>query len=106
MIYLGMAMAFKNNEHISILFIVNNLPPRIKYYWEQVINVLVLLFLAIAFYHGLKVTIGTFGQTYNTIPIPKGVFYLALPVGAVPSFVHVILRIFNMRKKHFIQGGK
>lgn len=106
MIFLGMAMAFKNNEHISILFVVDNLSPRVKYYWKQIVNVLVLIFLVIACYQGVRVTMGTMGQSYNTIPVPRGIFYLAFPIGAVPSFVHVLLRILVLRKEHLTQGGK
>lgn len=104
MIFLGMAMAFKNNEHIAIGFVVENLPPRAKYMLKQVIHLIILIFLIIAFYHGLKVTMGTMRQFYDTIPIPKGIFYLSFPVAAVPSFVHVLAASLTLREEH--RGGR
>lgn len=107
MIFLGVAMAFKNNEHIAIGFVVENLPLRAKYIVKQVIHLIIIVFLTVAFYHGLKVTMGTMKQFYDTIPVPKGVFYLAFPVAAVPSIVHVVVASWNLREayKEADKGG-
>lgn len=97
MIFLGAAMAFKNNEHISLTIVVGNLPPKLQYWWRQVIFAICIVFLAVGIFHGFKVVGGTWGQTYNTIPVPKGVFYLSFPLAGIPAIIHLIVQMFELK---------
>lgn len=103
MIFLGTAMAFKNHEHISINMVVDHLSPKVGYYWKQVINIIIMIFLILVVYHGMQVAMKTMGQKYNTIPLSKGVFYLSFPIAALPALVHVLHRTFKMRNDY--KGG-
>jgi TRAP-type C4-dicarboxylate transport system permease small subunit len=98
-IFLGVGMAFKNSEHMSLTFIVSNLPSKLRYFWNQAIHLVCLIFLVIAFVEGIRVTAGTWEQPYNTIPINKGLFYLSLPVGALTGFFSIVLNILNLKKE-------
>jgi len=96
MIFLGMALAFKKNEHIALEFVVGNLKPKLQYIWKQGINIICLLFMVVSTYHAIKVVQGTWSQLYNTIPIPRGLFYLSFPVAAVPTISHIIVRMVEL----------
>ncbi len=103
MIFLGTAMAFKNHEHIAINMIVDKMPPKVQYYWKQVINIIILVFLVLVVINGWAVAMKTMGQKYNTIPLTKGVFYLSFPIAAFPAFIHVLYRVLRMRNEY--KGG-
>jgi TRAP-type C4-dicarboxylate transport system permease small subunit len=89
-IFLGVGMAFKNSDHMALTFISFNLPEKTQYYWRQAIHILCMLFLIIAFVEGLRITGATWGQTYNTIPVSKGLFYCSLPAGSLAGFFNLL----------------
>lgn len=97
MIFLGTAMAFKENEHISLDFVVSNLPPKVQYYWREGIYVICIIFLLFASFNGFKVTMSTWGQSFNTIPVRKGVFYLSFSLAAIPAIVHIFVHMMELK---------
>ena len=56
-----------------------------------------IIFLAIASIHGFKVTLSTWGQSYNTIPVRKGIFYLSFSLAAIPSIIHIIVHMIELK---------
>jgi TRAP-type C4-dicarboxylate transport system permease small subunit len=104
MIFLGIAMAFKKNEHIAISFVVDNLPPKASYYLRQIINLICLAFLLVAAYHGILVTMSTMSLYYDTIPVSKGIFYLSMPISAIPASIHILVHVLRLRANY--KGGR
>lgn len=101
-IFLGMSMAFKSREHMSLTFITNALKTaKVKVIWEEAIYVVCLLFLAVAFWCGLSVAASTWYQRYNTLPfVSKGLFYLSMPVGALASWLHIFVHMADLIKEY------
>lgn len=97
-IFFGVAMAFKNNEHMSLEFVIANLKPLAEYILRQIINVVCLSFMIIGMYHATRIAARTWAQMYNTIPLPSGVFYLSFPLAAIPGISHIIMRMLTMKK--------
>ena len=97
-IFLGMSMAFKSKDHMSLTFITNALKaPRLKMVWEEAIYVICIFFLIVAFYCGLEVSLSTWYQRYNTLPaVSKGLFYLSMPVGALASIIHISVHMMDI----------
>jgi len=91
MIFLGMSMAFKRKEQISLTFLSEALPEGPRVWLNRLILIIVLIFLVISTREGLAVSQSTWYQVYNTVPISKGFFYASLPVSAVISFVHILV---------------
>jgi TRAP-type C4-dicarboxylate transport system permease small subunit len=92
-----MGLAFKQEEHMSLTLIVNNITGKLQYAWKQAIYLVCIVFLVVAFVEGLRVTGATLRQTYNTIPVSKGLFYLALPVGSVNGLLSIICNMFDLK---------
>ena len=96
-IFMGVAMAFKNNEHMSLEFVVANLKPKGEYILRQIINVICLVFIIIGIYQSIKSVRGTWGQMYNTIPLPRGMVYLSFPLAGIAGVSHIVMRILTMK---------
>ncbi len=96
-IFFGVSMAFKNNEHMSLEFVVANLKPKAQYVLRQIINVICLAFMIVGMYYSIKIVGRTWAQMYNTIPVPSGVFYLSFPLAAVPAISHIIMRMMTLQ---------
>ena len=102
-IFLGVAMAFKVNEHMNLTFIVDNLKPGKKYLAKQIIYFISLIFMVICVKEGFSIAGGTMNQYYNTIPVPKGIFYLSLPISAIPSIIHIILHMLDLKAENTVK---
>jgi C4-dicarboxylate transporter DctQ subunit len=109
MIFLGMSMAFKRKEQISLTFLSDALPEGARVWLSRVILLVLLVFLVISTKEGVAVSQSTWYQVYNTVPISKGLFYASLPVSAVISFVHILLEFLETftgsEKKETVQSG-
>jgi TRAP-type C4-dicarboxylate transport system permease small subunit len=96
-IFLGMGLAFKQGEHMSLTLIVGKLTGKLRYVWKQGICLICIVFLVIALVEGLRVMGATLAQTYNTIPVSKGLFYLALPIGSINGILSIICTMLDLK---------
>ncbi|MDO4547288.1 MAG: TRAP transporter small permease [Clostridia bacterium] len=101
-VFVGMSMTFKQKEHMALTFVTNALPPKAKAIWMSALDVIVMAFLVIAIIEGIAVTSSTMPLKYMTIPVSRGVFYMAFPVGAAFSLVHLLLHLLTRRTKDFL----
>ena len=95
-IFLGMSLAFKKGEHMSLMFLVTKLTGKAEVVWKEILYVITLVFLGIAFIESFRISFSTWYQTYNTIPFSKGLFYLSMPFGALASIIHIINLMSNL----------
>jgi TRAP-type C4-dicarboxylate transport system permease small subunit len=95
-IFFGVAMAFRTGDHMNLTFVVSHLPAKLQYIWKQGIYLICIIFFIIALKEGIAISKGTWFQSYNTIPLPVGLFYLALPVNAVPAIIHIIMKMLEL----------
>jgi TRAP-type C4-dicarboxylate transport system permease small subunit len=80
--FLGAALALEQGAHIRIDFFAKLLPPRAWLPLEVVVHLSILVFLAIATYEGLLVTLRA-GDRSPVLLVPMSVAYLALPVSGL-----------------------
>lgn len=105
-VFAGVYLAFANDEHIKLTFVLNALHKRRRAALEIIIELISLIFLLIVIWYGFQIVGRTMKQIYNTIPVPIGVFYAAFPVIAVPMVLAVvdnILRIVQSDKSKDIE---
>ncbi len=100
-IFIGMSLTFEAKEQMSLTFITNPLSPKVKAVWLDVIDFVIIVFLLIGIKEGIAITKSTWGSYYNTIPVRKGLFYLAFPIGSAISIVHLIFHILTRRPADF-----
>lgn len=98
LIFMGMAYAFKSREHMKLTFITNSLHGRTKQFWIFLIDIVCIFFLICAVFAGISISISTWPQYYNTIPLRKGLFYLSMPISGTISIIHLINYLINEQK--------
>lgn len=97
MIFLGMPMAFHKEEHMCLTFVSERLSPKVWWIYKTIIDVLLIAFLVIGLKESIAVMQSTWATLYQTIPVSKGWFYLAFPVGCAISIVHLVTLILNRK---------
>ncbi len=100
-VFIGMSMTFAAKEHMALKFVVDALKPKTRAVWTNVIDVLLIIFLIIGVVNGISVTQSTWGTFYQTIPVSRGIFYVAFPIGAAFSIVHLMYQIATCKASDF-----
>ena len=105
-IFLGAAVAIRDNSHIKVEFLVSRLPKRIRPALEVINTALIMLFLAfiaVAGFLWVKLNSGTRSPALE-LPV-NWVFYAALPVAALLGLGYAIARILGPLIRHKRKAG-
>jgi TRAP-type C4-dicarboxylate transport system permease small subunit len=105
MIFLGVAIAQKNNEHIGIDIVARVLPPRVQGVLAIFTNMLILLVLVFLFVQGISLTMKTAGLKYPAMEISRGFLYVSIPV-MMPLMAFYLIRIIVTDLRSFIREEK
>lgn len=108
MIFLGVAIAQKNSEHIGIDILTRTLPLKAQRGLAIFTNTIILLVLAFLFINGISLTIKTAGLKYPAMEISRGLLYISIPV-MMPLMVFYLVRIIITDLRSFIMentGGR
>lgn len=89
-VFLGMSMTFRAEEHLHLTFLTNGLKPKAYVIWMNVIDLFLIAFLIIGIVCSVSIISTTWGTFYKTIPVRKGLYYLSFPIGCGLSIVHLI----------------
>lgn len=107
--FLGGAAAARTNGHILFDTVLNILPTKARFIMVVVRDLLVLAFLVFGMYFGYKIVLKTLAQHFQTISVPVGFLYAALPAGFVPMFLFNLESLLGFLKKGpaaEVKGGK
>ena len=88
--YLGAGLALREGRHAAIDLLQDLLPERARNAFRAALGVLILLFLAALAYYGVRFALFAWSQETVATQIPKGIPYLAVPVGAIIFGAHLI----------------
>jgi len=93
-VFIGMSMTFKFQEHMTLTFVTNAQKPRVRKIWLNVIDIICIIFMIIGIFIGYSIVKSTGSNYYLTLPfIRKSFFYLAFPIGCAISIIHIINNI-------------
>ena len=95
--FIGMSMTFSREEHLRLTFVSNKLKPGAWRIYMDVIDLLLIVFLAAGIYFSISIIQSTWVTYYKTVPIRNGVYYLAFPIGCAFSIVHLLRLILERR---------
>lgn len=95
--FLGSAMALKYGEHISVTFIEERFPPRIRQGVRLAIAVTVLAFFALATWEGVLMTVQVSEQQAPTTWISMAWAYSCIPVGCFFMMIHALAHLVRYR---------
>ncbi len=89
--YIGAGLALREGRLAAIDLFQDLLPEKIRRATRAMIGIIILIFFSILAYYGTKmVQFGWAQETWAT-QIPRGIPYLAVPLGAVFFGLHLIL---------------
>jgi len=92
---LGASNAFTSGEHIGMELLKNKVSKRTWWWISIFANTLLCIFLVAMLIGGIKLSFINWNQISLGMQIPMFYPYLAIPVGALFMFFHVLLNILN-----------
>lgn len=98
MLAFGMSVAFYRTAHLSIDFLRDKLPTKIKRVLMIILNVISLVFLITLIVSGWQTTVMKMNVNLTVINIPTGYAFLAIPVFAFLSTIFMTDRLVNLIK--------
>jgi len=90
LVFAGMAVAFRRGAHVTVDLVVAYLPGAIREVVERTALALVLLFLALFTWSGVRLTLDNLNQYAMQLRISMAYIYFVLPLGGCISFVIVL----------------
>ena len=105
-IYLGISVAEKEKMHIGMSALQDMLPDAVKNYLKLFINLLILIFLIMISYGGIRLSVSVIQQTSPALRLSFFWPYLSVPVGAMLMIIQILHSTwFDIRKiikkKHY-----
>ncbi len=89
--YIGAGLALREGRLAAIDLFQDMIPPKIRRLFRAVLGATILLFFGILAYYGAKmVQFGWSQETWAT-QIPRGIPYLAVPIGSAVFGLHLVL---------------
>lgn len=96
MLALGMSVAVYKKVHITIDFVKNKFPLKVKKILEIIMTLIMIAFLIILFFSGWKTTVMKMRIHFVVLYIPMGYAFMALPVFAFFSAIFMTYRLANI----------
>ncbi|OHE23972.1 MAG: hypothetical protein A3K40_08085 [Syntrophobacterales bacterium RIFOXYC2_FULL_60_23] len=99
MVMFGAALVTREKSHIEIDFIVNYLPLKIRFFWINLLRLVMLSFCGVLIYYGIKI-LPIVGQANTpTLEISIGWLYAAVPAGGFLMGIYILeLLIRSLRE--------
>jgi TRAP-type C4-dicarboxylate transport system permease small subunit len=102
--YIGAGLALREGRLAAIDLFQDMMPPKTRRYFRALLGVVILLFFAILAYYGVKmVKFGWSQETWAT-QIPRGIPYLAVPIGAIVFGLHLVLMFREWLDKNWFES--
>ena len=89
--FLGSGLVLRSGGHIAIDNLQNALPTNAARLVRTIVLVMMLAFLVLLTYFGYDYASRTMVQTTAATQVPFGYIYLAIPIGAFLTLVHLLL---------------
>ena len=89
-IFIGMSITFRQDEHMRLTFVSNALPVNVRKYWLALMDLITFAFIVWAGYLSIGVVQNAMPTMYQTIPVSRGLFYMPFPIGCAISALHII----------------
>ncbi len=93
--FLGAGYAMGKGRHIGVTLFVEKLPERIRKKVILTAEIIIMVFLAAVTVQGVNLMISLRSQTSPAMDFPMTLPYLAIPVGAVYMFLHLLRMVLT-----------
>ena len=89
-VFIGMSITFRNDEHMRLTFVSNALPENMQPIWHCLMDAFVFVFLVVGAFLSISIIKNAMPTLYQTIPVSRGLFYMPFPIGCVLSLFHIV----------------
>ena len=90
MVMFGAALVTREKSHIEIDFIVKCIPLKIRFFWINLLRLVMLAFCGVLIYYGVKI-LPIVGQANTpTLEMSMGWLYASVPVGGFLMGVYIL----------------
>lgn len=108
--FIGSAICFRHGIHFGVDLLMSSLSNKWKLRVQVYINVICMLFMGLLLYFGTKLVIFSIqtGQITPSLQINTYLVYMAIPVGAALSLLHLVvstINIFNQNNMNSKEEG-
>ena len=102
LIFLGASVVYKQDRHISVDYFLDQLPARMKSIVGISADILLLIFLVVVFYQGLRLSRLVYNVPTAALYIPWTYVYLAIVIGSGSMVIFTLIFIYHrIRKESF-----
>ncbi|WP_035001749.1 TRAP transporter small permease [Bhargavaea cecembensis] len=100
--FIGSSICFRKGIHVGVDLLMNSLKAKGRRMLQIYINILSILFMVLLVKFGIDLVIFSVntGQITPSLKINMFWIYLAIPVGAALSILHLIIDTFQLFKGH------
>ena len=103
--YIGAGLALREGRLAAIDLFPDMIPPKSRRVFRVVLGVIIILFFGILAYYGVRmVQFGWSQETWAT-QIPRGIPYLAIPIGSVVFGLHLVLMFREWVDKNWFESS-
>jgi TRAP-type C4-dicarboxylate transport system permease small subunit len=99
--YIGAGLALREGRLAAIDLFQDLLPEKLRRLTRAVIGVIILIFFIILAYYGTKIVQFGWAQETWATQIPRGIPYLAVPLGAILFVLHLVLMFRKWQDKNW-----
>jgi TRAP-type C4-dicarboxylate transport system permease small subunit len=90
MVMFGAALVTREKSHVEIDFIANLIPEKIRFYWINLLRLMMLSFCGVMIYYGLKI-LPIVGQANTpTLEMSMGWLYASVPAGGILMGIYIL----------------
>jgi len=100
MVMLGSAVAFRDEKHPALLFVIQKFPIKFLRVWNFIKDIIIIIILIIIFKEGYLMAVDEMIMKSPALRIPFFWVYLAFPIGALLMISQIIAN-FIFEKKSF-----
>ncbi|MBT9550861.1 MAG: TRAP transporter small permease [Hydrogenophaga sp.] len=93
--FLGAAVSYRAGGHIAVAMVTDRLPEHLRHPLRGVVHALMLTISLFTLWYGVKLCMGTWGQSIPELPwMPVGFSYLPVPIGGTVTALFVLEHMF------------
>lgn len=99
--FIGASICFRKGIHVGVDLLMNSLPEKGKRVLQIYINILAGIFMILLIKYGFDLvsfSVST-GQISPSLQVKTFWIYLAIPLGAILSMVHLTVQTYNLIRK-------
>ncbi|MGM8211263.1 TRAP transporter small permease [Virgibacillus sp. W0430] len=93
--FLAASVGVRGHIHIGVDILAERLTGVSKKVLEHIVSFIVIIFLLVLIYFGIKLSVGNWAQKSPSLSLPIGIFYAAIPIGSIFSLLFVLENMFK-----------